>query len=92
MSDIVIKTKDLTKYFSKRAALENFDLQIHRGCICGFIGRNGSGKTTAIKLMLGFLEPTAGSSTVLGCDSMSLTPKFAKESDMSLKDTTCLAG
>jgi ABC-2 type transport system ATP-binding protein len=76
MSDIVIETKGLTKYFSKKAVLENFDLQIHRGCICGFIGRNGAGKTTAIKLLLGFLEPTSGGSAVLGCNSISLTPEI----------------
>ncbi|MBN2590843.1 MAG: ABC transporter ATP-binding protein [Sedimentisphaerales bacterium] len=74
MSEIVLETKGLTKYFSKKAALESFDLKIPQGCICGFIGRNGAGKTTAIKLLLGFLEPTAGSSSVLGCNSMSLTP------------------
>ncbi|MHC4204684.1 MAG: ABC transporter ATP-binding protein [Planctomycetota bacterium] len=78
MSDIVLETKGLTKYFSNKAALENFDLQIPRGCICGFVGRNGAGKTTAIKLLLGFLEPTAGNSTVLGCDSMSLTPQVRR--------------
>ena len=78
MSDIVLETQGLTKYFSNKAALDNFDLQIPRGCICGFVGRNGAGKTTAIKLMLGFLEPTAGNSTVLGCDSMSLTPQVRR--------------
>ncbi len=78
MTDIVLETKGLTKYFSKKAALENFDLQIPRGCICGFVGRNGAGKTTAIKLLLGFLAPTSGSSSVLGCDSMSLTPEIRR--------------
>jgi len=78
MSDTVLETKGLTKYFSNKAALESFDLQIPRGCICGFVGRNGAGKTTAIKLMLGFLEPTAGGSTVLDCDSMSLTPEVRR--------------
>lgn len=76
MSETILETKSLTKYFSNKAALENFELQIPRGCICGFVGRNGAGKTTAIKLMLGLLKPTAGSSTVLGCDSMSLTPEI----------------
>jgi len=76
MTDIVLETKGLTKYFSNKAALENFDLQIPRGSICGFVGRNGAGKTTAIKLLLGFLRPTSGSSSVLGCDSMSLTPEI----------------
>ena len=76
MSDIVLETKGLTKYFSNKAALDNFDLKLPCGCICGFVGRNGAGKTTAIKLLLGFLEPTSGSSTVLGCDSMSLSPEI----------------
>ncbi len=78
MTDIVLETKGLTKYFSNKAALENFDLQIQRGSICGFVGRNGAGKTTAIKLLLGFLRPTSGSSSVLGCDSMSLTPEIRR--------------
>ena len=76
MSEIVLETKGLTKYFSKKAALEHFDLKIPKGCICGFVGRNGAGKTTAIKLLLGFLQPTSGSSTVFGCDSMALTPRI----------------
>jgi ABC-2 type transport system ATP-binding protein len=78
MTDIVLETKGLTKYFSNKAALENFDLQIPRGCICGFVGRNGAGKTTAIKLLLGFLSPTSGNSSVLGCDSISLTPEIRR--------------
>jgi ABC-2 type transport system ATP-binding protein len=78
MSDIVLETKGLTKYFSTKAALESFDLKIPQGCICGFVGRNGAGKTTAIKLLLGFLEPTAGYSALLGCDSMALTPEIRK--------------
>jgi ABC-2 type transport system ATP-binding protein len=76
MTEYVLETKGLTKYFSNKAALESFNLKIPQGCICGFVGRNGAGKTTAIKLLLGFLEPTSGSSSLLGCDSMSLTPKI----------------
>ncbi len=78
MSDIVIETNGLTKYFSNKAALENFNIKLPCGCICGFIGRNGAGKTTAIKLMLGFLEPTSGDSMVLGCDSLSLSPEIRR--------------
>jgi ABC-2 type transport system ATP-binding protein len=76
MNDIVLETKGLTKYYpgAPGLALDSFTVKIPRGCICGFVGRNGSGKTTAIKLMLGFLKPTAGSSTLLGCDSQNLTP------------------
>ncbi len=69
-----METRGLTKYYDSTLALDHLDLKIPRGCICGFIGRNASGKTTAIKLMLGLLKPTAGSSWLLGCDSQQLTP------------------
>lgn len=74
MNEIVLETKALTKYYGGTLAVDHLDLRIPRGCICGFVGRNGAGKTTAIKLMLGLLNPTAGSSKLLGCDSTALTP------------------
>jgi ABC-2 type transport system ATP-binding protein len=74
MTEFVLETQGLTKYYGDKLAVDHIDLKIPRGCICGFVGRNGSGKTTAIKLMLGFLKPTAGSSLLLGCDSQNLTP------------------
>jgi ABC-2 type transport system ATP-binding protein len=70
----VLETQGLTKCYSDKLAVDHIDLKIPRGCICGFVGRNGSGKTTAIKLLLGFLKPTAGSSRLLSCDSQNLTP------------------
>jgi ABC-2 type transport system ATP-binding protein len=76
MSEIVLETKGLTKFYDGRCAVDHLDLKIPRGSICGFVGRNGAGKTTAIKLMLGLLEPTAGSSNLLGCDSQNLTPQI----------------
>ena len=74
MADIILETRGLTKYYADVLALDNMTVQIPRGCICGFVGRNGSGKTTAIKLLLGFLNPTAGTSKLLGCDSKRLAP------------------
>jgi len=74
MSEIVLETEALTKYYGSTLAVDHMDIEIPRGCICGFVGRNGAGKTTAIKLMLGLLNPTAGSSKLLGCDSSALTP------------------
>jgi len=74
MNEIVLETEALTKYYGSTLAVDHIDLKIPRGCICGFVGRNGAGKTTAIKLMLGLLRPTAGSSRLLGCDSSALTP------------------
>ena len=78
MSEIVVQASGLTKYYGSKLALDHLDLEIPSGCICGFLGRNGAGKTTAIKLMLGLLTPTAGSSSLLGCDSRRLTPDIKK--------------
>ncbi|MHC4148916.1 MAG: ABC transporter ATP-binding protein [Planctomycetota bacterium] len=74
MTETVLETENLTKYYGSRLALDHLSLKIPRGCICGFVGRNGAGKTTAIKLMLGLLSPTTGSSKLLGRDSQQLTP------------------
>jgi ABC-2 type transport system ATP-binding protein len=74
MTEIVLETMGLTKYYGGRLAVDHLDLKVPRGCICGFLGRNGAGKTTAIKMLLGLLEPTAGSARVLGCDATALTP------------------
>jgi ABC-2 type transport system ATP-binding protein len=76
MNDIVLQTEGLTKYYGHTLAVDHLTLEIPRGCICGFVGRNGAGKTTAIKLMLGLLEPTSGSSKLFGCDSSALTPEI----------------
>ena len=78
MTEFVLETQGLTRYYGDKLAVDHIDLKIPRGCICGFVGRNGSGKTTAIKLMLGFLKPTAGSSRLLGCDSQNLTPAIRR--------------
>jgi ABC-2 type transport system ATP-binding protein len=74
MTETVLQTQGLTKYYGDTLAVDHLDMKIPRGCICGFVGRNGAGKTTAIKLMLGLLKPTAGSSQLLGCDSQQLEP------------------
>lgn len=76
MAEIVLETTGLTKYYGGTLAVDHVDLKVPRGCICGFLGRNGAGKTTAIKMMLGLLKPTVGHSRVLGCDSGALTPSI----------------
>ena len=60
MTDPVIQTDRLTRYFGSQCALRELTLAVPRGSVFGFLGRNGSGKTTAIRLMLGLLEPTRG--------------------------------
>jgi ABC-2 type transport system ATP-binding protein len=74
-SDFAIEMDGVTKYFGRKKAVDSLTLQIPRGSIYAFLGRNGSGKTTTIRMLLGFLRPTRGSSKVLGHDSMRLTPE-----------------
>lgn len=74
MSDFAIETRGLTRYYGQRCVVAPLDLEVPRGSIFGFLGRNGAGKSTTIRMMLGLVEPTRGSATVLGHDSMNLAP------------------
>ena len=72
MSEIVIETNNLTRDFNKNLrAVDNISFQVNAGQIFGFLGTNGSGKTTTIHLLLGILKPTRGSARVLGFDTKS---------------------
>jgi ABC-2 type transport system ATP-binding protein len=65
-SDLIISTENLTKSYGKRQVVSNLNLAVPRGSICGFLGANGAGKSTTIKLLLGLLQPTSGVGTVFG--------------------------
>jgi len=56
----VIETAGLTKRYEEVEALRGLDLRVPSGSIFGFLGRNGAGKTTAIKVLLGMARPTSG--------------------------------
>ena len=68
MSDTAIAMTGLTHRFGKRAAVEDLHLKVPTGSVCGFLGRNGAGKTTAIRILMNLLSPTAGQVEVLGLD------------------------
>jgi ABC-2 type transport system ATP-binding protein len=70
--DPVIQTHRLTRFFGDKCAVDSLSFSVPRGSVFAFIGRNGAGKTTAIRMILGLMEPTRGSSTILGHDSASL--------------------
>jgi ABC-2 type transport system ATP-binding protein len=70
MSEFAIRTHDLYRRFDEVLALNNLSLEVPRGIVFGFLGPNGSGKTTTIRLLLGLLKPTAGRAEVLGCDTV----------------------
>src|ERR1017187_4220326 len=72
--DTVITASNLTKYFGKLCAINQLSFGVPRGSVTAFLGRNGSGKTTTLRIVLGLLEPTRGSSTLLGHDSQHLPP------------------
>jgi ABC-2 type transport system ATP-binding protein len=76
MNDAVIQTRGLTRYFGSKAAVLDVNLDVPRGSVFAFLGRNGSGKSTIIRMLLGLLEPTRGSATVLGHDSRDLPPEI----------------
>lgn len=66
MSDIVIDIRELTKTLGGQSVLSGITLQIHRGTIFGYLGPNGSGKTTTLRILLGLLQPTSGFVRVMG--------------------------
>jgi len=67
-SDSAIRTRELTRCFGDLVAVDHLSLEVNRGELFGFLGPNGAGKTTLLKLLTGQLEPTSGSSEVLGVD------------------------
>ncbi len=66
MSQIAIRCQALTKHFGAVEALKSLDLEVPAGSVFGFLGRNGAGKTTAIRLLTGLARPTAGTAWVAG--------------------------
>ena len=66
MADVAIQTRGLRKRFGSNLAVSDLSLSIRRGEVFGFLGPNGAGKTTSIKMLLGLVEPTSGTATLLG--------------------------
>jgi len=66
ISDLTISTRALTKDFAGQRVVDGIDLVVPTGAVYGFLGPNGSGKTTTIRMLLGLVAPTSGETTVLG--------------------------
>jgi ABC-2 type transport system ATP-binding protein len=71
----VIEIDHLTKFYGTREIVHDLSLQVPSGSIYGFLGRNGMGKTTTIRILLGFEDPTRGQTRVFGQDSRHLSPE-----------------
>lgn len=96
-SDIAIQTRGLTRRFGDFTAVDNLDLTIATGTIYGFLGPNGCGKSTSMRLITGLLTPSSGSVSVLGMDIPTqaeslrlrigyMTQKFSLYEDLSVEE------
>ena len=95
--DIAIQVSGLTKSFDGRAVVKNLTMQVRRGQIYGFLGPNGSGKTTTIRMLCGLLTPDSGTGTCLGYDIRTqsdlikrrvgyMTQRFSLYQDLSIRE------
>jgi len=71
MPDVVVRAQSLTRRFGDFVAVDQVSFEVRRGEIFGYVGPNGSGKTTTLRMLLGLLLPTEGTATVLGFDTQS---------------------
>lgn len=78
-ADLVVDVQGLNKHFGPRHVVKDFSLQVRRGEIFGFLGPNGSGKTTSIRMLCGLLTPDSGSGTCLGHDVIRETALIKRE-------------
>ena len=103
MSDFAIDVQGLVKKFGDKTAVDGVDIQMPRGEVWGFLGPNGSGKTTTIRMICGLLRPTEGSGTCLGFDIIKqageikartgyMTQKFSFWSDLTIRENLEFVG
>src|SRR6266487_1038824 len=75
-SSVIINTSRLTKAFGRLVAVNDLHLEVMRGDVFGFLGPNGSGKTTTIRMLLGLIRPTAGRAIIFGMDTAQQMPSI----------------
>jgi ABC-2 type transport system ATP-binding protein len=85
MHEYAIRTEHLSCHFGAIRAVDDLALEIPRGIVFGFLGPNGSGKTTTIRLLLGLLEPTQGRACVLGFDTQTHSEQIRNQSGALLE-------
>ncbi len=101
--DIVIDVAGLTKTFGTRTVVKDLTLQVRRGQIYGFLGPNGSGKTTTIRMLCGLLTPDSGTGSCLGYDILTqshlikrhvgyMTQRFSLYQDLSIRENLEFVG
>lgn len=97
MTNLIIDVTDLSKSFDNKVVVNHIDIQVKKGEVFGFLGPNGSGKTTTIRMLCGLLIPDSGRGTCLGYDILResvkikqhigyLTQKFSFYTDLSIEE------
>lgn len=74
MTDVAISARGLVRYFGDRLVVDQVNLELPVGTVTGLLGLNGAGKSTLIKMLMGLLEPTRGTCSLLGVESCHLGP------------------
>ena len=74
MNEIAVSLSGLTKSYGKARGIRDITFDVHRGEVFGFLGPNGSGKTTALRTLVGLIHATSGSAQILGRDALSPDP------------------
>ena len=87
----VFRTYRLTKHYGGRKVVDNLDLQIPQGCVYGLLGRNGAGKSTALKMMTGMVRPDCRRIELLGEEVDALSPKTRAYLSAAAKGTEVFA-
>lgn len=75
----MIEIRNLTKRFAQHTAVDDLSFQVQPGEVLGFLGPNGAGKSTTMKMLTGFLAPTSGTASILGCDIQTQTLKAQRQ-------------
>jgi ABC-2 type transport system ATP-binding protein len=78
-TEIIIDAKKLNKSFNGKRAVVDFTLHVHQGEICGFLGPNGSGKTTTLRMLCGLLTPDSGEGSCLGYDILTQSYEIKRQ-------------
>ncbi|HEX2994174.1 MAG TPA: ABC transporter ATP-binding protein [Anaerolineales bacterium] len=103
MSEPVIQVENLTRRFGDFVAVDHINFEVGAGEVVGYLGPNGSGKTTTIRMLLGLLEPSDGKATVLGFDAFKqseevrarvgyMSQKFAIYNDLTVLENLTFYG
>ena len=79
MTGLIIDVRELQKSFGTNRVVHGLNLQVASGEVCGFLGANGSGKTTTIRMLCGLLTPDGGSGTCLGLDIISHASRIRRQ-------------